>query len=496
MRWLKPAMLGSPSLSWDRVVQTFQQVWGYAQLREPQAQVVRCLLEQRDALVVLPTGYGKSICFQLPALLHSGVTLVISPLVALMEDQVQELRRRRVAAAALHSELDSQTRRRVLQALENRRLRLLYVSPETLFSPPVWQRLLQPELVVSALVIDEAHCLAAWGADFRPDYRRLGAVRPALRQAKPAHHPRIAVAAFTATAEPGTQKLLRDALGLRQPALIQVNPYRANLSLAVRIAWTPRGRRQQLLQFIRARLEQAGLVYVRSRSDGDELSAWLAAQGCVTVSYHAGLAAQERRQLEQAWLSGEFKFVVATCALGMGLNHPHIRWVVHFQPPLTLAEYVQEIGRAGRDGEPAQALMLVSEPTGWLDPTDCQRREHFLAQQQSQVQKVRCLLPKLPPQGAFDAVTRQFPEAALALAQLHSAGQLTWRDPFHYALVAEPQPLPPVDCQPTQQMQAYLSSRDCRWRFLLCGFGFEREAASFECRQCDHCLRSRRRVGH
>ncbi|MBD2102958.1 ATP-dependent DNA helicase RecQ [Leptolyngbya sp. FACHB-261] len=480
-------MQSPTSVSTDQIQQTFQRVWGYAALREPQEQVVRCLLARRDALVVLPTGYGKSICFQLPALLQTGVTLVVSPLVALMEDQVQDLQQRGSAAASLHSELPADLRRRVLRALGQNRLRLLYLSPETLMSPAVWEQLTQPELTVANIIVDEAHCLTVWGSDFRPDYRRLGAVRAALLRHKPKSHGRIGLAAFTATAEPTTQAALCSALGLRQPARIGVSPYRANLNLKIQVVWSAWNRRQQVGRFIQARPGQAGLVYVRSRHDAEELATWLGQQGHRTASYHAGLIAQERRQLEQSWLSGELAFVVATCALGMGLNHPRIRWVVHFQPPLTLAEYVQEVGRAGRDGEPAQALMLVSEPTGWLDPGDRQQRNYFLAQQQSQRQKVQRLLPQLPKRGELSTLCQRLPGAALALAQLQAAGRLVWRDPFCYELLESVGPLPPVEIQPVQQMQTYISSQDCRWRFLLSSFGFEREAEAFRCGHCDRC---------
>ena len=230
------------SLSWQEVLDKFKKIWGYDDFRPPQGEIVRTLLSQRDAMIIMPTGGGKSICFQLPALLQTGLTLVISPLVALMENQVQELRQRKLPAALLHSELPSQEKKQNLGLLEQQKLRLLYVSPETLLSPPVWERLCQPQLQINGLILDEAHCLVQWGDTFRPAYRRLGAVRSALLKSKPPGT-KIAIAAFTATADPNAQKTIQQVLQLNQPEVFRLNPYRQNLHLKIEIAWTPRGRK-------------------------------------------------------------------------------------------------------------------------------------------------------------------------------------------------------------------------------------------------------------
>ncbi|MBD2337588.1 ATP-dependent DNA helicase RecQ [Calothrix sp. FACHB-156] len=474
--------------SWNEVLATFKKIWGYENFRPPQGEIVSSLLVQKDALIIMPTGGGKSICFQLPALLQTGLTLVVSPLVALMENQVQELRQLNLSAALLHSELPSSQRRLTLQALAQNKLRLLYLSPETLLSAPVWEKLCQPQLQINGLILDEAHCLVQWGETFRPAYRRLGAVREALLKSKPPGS-KISVAAFTATADPLAQKIITSVLQLQQPDIYRLNPYRPNLHLNVCIAWTPRGRKEKLVKFIQQRSQQAGLVYVRTRRDSENLAAWLAEMGYATASYHAGLSAVERRAVEASWLGGKIPFVVCTCAFGMGINKPDVRWVIHFHAPLLLSEYVQEIGRAGRDGKPAEALTLVSEPTGWLDPEDKQRQQFFEQQMRSQQQTAQQLVNKLPKQGEVNAVARQFPDGAMALSLLHSSGQLNWLDPFHYVIK------PGVDKQPATQLQAakhmnqYLHTKQCRWQFLLTGFGFAKEAANWRCGHCDRCLR-------
>lgn len=478
----------STTKSWHEVLAAFQKIWGYEDFRPPQGEIVSSLLSQKDALIIMPTGGGKSICFQLPALLQTGLTLVVSPLVALMENQVQELRERQLSAALLHSELPSSQRRATLQAIEKQQLRLLYVSPETLLSPPVWERLSQPQVQINALILDEAHCLVQWGDTFRPAYRRLGAVRPALLKSKPPGT-KISIAAFTATANPAAQKVIQTVLQLSQPEIFRLNPYRPNLHPSVRIAWTPGGRKQLLLKYIQNRPKQAGLVYVRTRRDSENLAAWLTQIGYATASYHAGLGAVERRAVEASWLSGKIPFVVCTCAFGMGINKPDVRWVIHFHAPHLLSEYVQEIGRAGRDGKPSEALTLVSEPTGWLDSEDKQRQKFFDEQMRSQQQTAQQLVRKLPQQGEVSAVTRQFPDAAIALSLLHSSGQLTWLDPFHYKIEQKGKNQPASLLDAAQQMSKYLYTKQCRWQFLLHAFGFEKEGANWRCGNCDNCGR-------
>jgi ATP-dependent DNA helicase RecQ len=482
--------------NWPQVKEAFQNIWGYSEFRPPQGEIVRALLEGKDALIVLPTGGGKSICFQLPALLQTGLTLVVSPLVALMENQVQELHERRLPAALLHNEVPKFERQQTLQAIEHQNLRLLYLSPETLLSSPVWERIAQPEIKLNGLILDEAHCLVQWGETFRPAYRRLGAVRPALLQRKPKGS-KIAIAAFTATAAPHAQTLLRQTLQLHTPQQFLISPYRNNLNLKVQTIWTPRGRRQEMFKFIKARGNQAGLVYVRSRRDSEELAEKFTSLGYQTAAYHAGLSARERREIEGNWLSSNTQFVVCTCAFGMGINKPDVRWIVHFQAPCLLSEYIQEVGRAGRDGKAADALTLVSEPTGFLNPEDQQRNQFFSEQLEKKYQKAQQITKNLPSRGEVSAIAREFRDGETALAILHSAGGVTWEDPFHYRRSGNRsarnwQELRDRQKQAQTQMQQYLTTKQCRWRFLLEAFGFVREAVGLRCDRCDNCMRSRK----
>jgi len=477
----------------ERVLKALQQYWGYDQFRSPQGEVIQSLISGQDALIVMPTGGGKSLCFQLPALLQTGLTLVVSPLVALMENQVQELRSKSLPAATLHSELPQAQKKQIYRALAQQKLRLLYLSPETLLSNQVWEILSQPEIMINGLILDEAHCLVQWGDTFRPAYRRLGAVRSSLLANKLSKSP-LAIAAFTATADPAAQQQIKEVLGLHQPQEFLLNPYRPNLHLQVQTLWTPRGRRDKTLQFIKTQGQKSGLVYVRSRRDSEELSQWFQDLGYKANPYHAGLGAAQRRTIEAQWLTDKIQFVVCTSAFGMGINKPDVRWVVHYQAPQLLSEYIQEVGRGGRDGKPAQALTLVSEPTGWLEPSDKQRQEFFAAQTQKQYQKAAKFAQKLPLTGSIAEVTKGNPEGAIALGLLHSIGALTWQDPFTYQRQAKINPQAWQQLQQKQQqipllMQRYLTIKTCRWQFLLHNFGFDRDAQGMRCGHCDNCRR-------
>jgi len=475
---------------WQRVREAFQKIWGYPDFRPPQDKIIRSLLDGFDTLIVMPTGGGKSICFQLPALLQNGLTVVISPLVALMENQVQELKQRHLPAASIHSQLPKYQRKETLKAIETQKLRLLYLSPETLLSPPVWERISQKEIKINGLILDEAHCLVQWGDTFRPAYRRLGAVRSSLVKNKP--DAKIPIAAFTATADPSAQKIITDTLQLKQPKTFLLSPYRKNLHLKVKTVWTPRGRRQQTLNYLKGKKTQTGLIYVRSRRESEELAEWLSDLKYQTAAYHAGLINIQRRKIENDWLDGKIKFVICTSAFGMGINKPNVRWVLHFHAPLLLSEYLQEIGRGGRDGKIADTLTLISESTGLLNPEDKQRNQFFISKLQKQYQKARAIAKKIPDRGSLDEIDRQFKDGKIALALLHGIGQLEWIDPFNYRRnntknTGSFAKLNELQQNAIAQTNKFLNTKKCRWQFLLNAFGFTTESIDFNCGHCDRC---------
>ena len=477
------------NIAWQEVKEKFQQIWGYEDFRAPQGEIVQALLAGKDALIILPTGGGKSICFQLPALLQTGLTLVVSPLVALMENQVDQLNQLGLPGALLHSELSRSARKKTLQAIAKQQLSLLYLSPETLLSQAIWEIIASPEIKITGIVIDEVHCLTQWGTTFRPAYRRLGAVRRSLLQHKPTGT-KIAIAAFTATADPQAQREISQALELSQPETFLISPYRDNLSLNIKTIWTPKGRRQEMLRFLQAHPQQSGLIYVRSRKDSLTLANWFKSLGYSAAAYHAGVVTTERRSIENNWIIGKIQFVICTSAFGMGIDKPDVRWVLHCHAPELLAEYIQEVGRGGRDGKPAAALTLISEPTGLLNPEDKQRSQFFSRKLEQQYRQAQSLVKQLPNRGAIADVKSQFPQGEITLGILHSLGLVSWQDPFYYRKHPSKVALNQLIISQRRyqkQMQQYLRTKQCRWQYLLQAFGFRQQAQGFRCGFCDNC---------
>lgn len=477
------------NIPWQKVEAKFTQIWGYKKFRPPQGEIIKTLLSGKDALIILPTGAGKSICFQLPALLQDGLTLVVSPLIALMENQVAQLKQLGLSGALFHSELSRREKQLTLQAIKQHSLSLLYLSPETLLSQSLWSVISQPQIQVTGIIIDEVHCLTQWGTTFRPVYRRLGAVRRSLLQNKP-RGTNIAIAAFTATANPQTQQEIIQVLELNKPQKFLVSPYRPNLSLQIKIVWTPRDRKQKMLRFIQTKTLQSGLVYVRSRQESQVLATWFKSLNYKVRAYHAGLNTSERRIIEQDWISGKVQFVVCTSAFGMGIDKPDVRWVVHYHVPELLTEYIQEVGRTGRDGKPAQALTLISEPTGLLDSADKQRSKFFNQRLTKQYHKAQLTAKELPNQGKIATIKSQFPQAEITLGILHSLGSVTYPDPFHYQKCSSNLSIKQNikhQKQHQKQMRQFLKTKQCRWQYLLQTFGFANDVIGFKCGNCDNC---------
>ncbi|NND18149.1 MAG: DNA helicase RecQ [Silicimonas sp.] len=320
-------------------------IFGFEAFRPMQADIVEAVSGGDDVLAILPTGGGKSLCFQLPALLRPGLTVVISPLIALMRDQVRALREAGVAAGALTSGNTDEETSAVFDALHEGRLKLLYMAPERLASGAT-ERLLS-QSGVSLIAVDEAHCVSQWGHDFRPDYLRIGALRRALD---------VPLAAFTATADDDTRaEIVQRLFGGGTPRSFLGGFDRPN----IHFAFAPKNKpREQILAFAAARKGQSGIVYTGTRAKTETLARALAEAGHDALAYHGGMAPDARREVERRFQSDDGLIVCATVAFGMGVDKPDIRWVAHADLPKSIESYYQEVGRAGRDGAPAETLTL------------------------------------------------------------------------------------------------------------------------------------------
>ena len=327
------------------MLETLKKYWGYDSFRPMQEEIISEALAGRDVLAVLPTGGGKSVCFQVPALMRKGICIVVTPLIALMKDQVQNLRNRGIGALAVHAGM---TRREIDYTLDNAiygDYKFLYVSPERLRTELFRVRLLKMD--VSLLAVDEAHCISQWGYDFRPDYLEIASIRQLLGPAVP-------VMALTATATPQVAADIMDKLAFKKPNLITGDFARPNLSYVFRETDDKMGR---LLKVCRG-VKGSGIVYVSRRKSAEDLAAFLRAQGESAECYHAGLPRESRARIQEAWKSGETRIIVSTNAFGMGIDKPDVRFVCHFDMPDSLEAYFQEAGRAGRDGQDAFAVLL------------------------------------------------------------------------------------------------------------------------------------------
>jgi len=331
----------------ERVTAAVRRTFGFASLRSPQERAVRAALRGRDALVSLPTGGGKSLCYQAPALASDGVTVVVSPLIALMKDQVDGLVQNGVRAAMLTSVQSDEERWDVRRRIAARELDLLYVAPERLASGAFLSELAASGL--ARVAVDEAHCISDWGHDFRPEYRQLGQIRERF--------PHVPIQAFTATATPRVRRDIVRELGLDHPELVVESSDRPNLTYR----FLPRrDGASQVLEVCRRHAGEAGIVYALTRKAVEKLAGELAAAGVACVPYHAGLDAETRRRNQERFLAEDVHVVVATIAFGMGIDRGDVRFVVHVGLPKGVEQYAQESGRAGRDGLPAECVLLHS----------------------------------------------------------------------------------------------------------------------------------------
>ncbi|RMG77165.1 MAG: DNA helicase RecQ [Bacteroidetes bacterium] len=331
----------------EKAKAALKKYFGYDRFRPLQAEIIQSVYDGKDGIVLMPTGGGKSLCYQIPAITMPGVCLVVSPLISLMKDQVEALRANGIAAAFLNSSQDYQSQRQVEDDFFNGTLDLLYVSPEKLCSLEFLPLLRKAP--VSFFAVDEAHCISAWGHDFRPEYSQLKFLKKEF--------PDKPILALTATADRLTRLDIGEQLDLRAPQTFLSSFDRPNLNLEVRPG---QRRKPQILKFIRERPNQSGIIYCLTRKDTENLCATLLAAGIKAGFYHAALSSEERSRIQEAFIKDEIPVITATVAFGMGIDKSNVRWVIHYNLPKNIESYYQEIGRAGRDGAPADTLLFYS----------------------------------------------------------------------------------------------------------------------------------------
>ncbi len=327
---------------------SLKHLFGYQSFRAGQEEVIKQVMSGRDALVLMPTGGGKSLCYQLPAAIMSGVTIVVSPLISLMKDQVDGLKRQGINAEFVNSSLSTEQVNHIFQRLNSGEIKLLYVSPERLTQHYFLQGLY--DLSISMFAIDEAHCISQWGHDFRRAYTQLACLKR--------HFPHIPVMALTATADVATRKDILNQLQLIEPFVHLDSFDRPNIRLTLADKYNGQ---QQILGYIRKRIQDSGIIYCSSRWQVEKLTKYLASAGINCAAYHAGLEPEIRAFVQDSFTKDNIQIVVATVAFGLGINKLNVRYVVHFEPPRTIEGYYQEIGRAGRDGLAAEALFLFDQ---------------------------------------------------------------------------------------------------------------------------------------
>ena len=335
-------------------------VFGYDEFRPLQKDIITNVLKGHDTLAVMPTGGGKSLCYQLPALILKGITIVVSPLISLMQDQVSSLETTGIHSAFLNSSLSWEDYCATVNDIKSGNVKIVYVSPEGLATAKIRELLSSPELKISCITIDEAHCVSQWGHDFRPDYLEIRSVRHLF--------PHAVMLALTATATEQVRKDICSNLGMKNPKLFISSFNRENIYLEVQ---PKRGAMETVINYIRKHAGDSGIIYCNSRKQVEEIAETLDKKGYSALPYHAGLSDEVRTKNQNLFIKDEVQIIVATIAFGMGINKPNVRYVINYDLPKSIEEYYQEIGRAGRDGLPSSALLLYS-------PADIHKIKFFM----------------------------------------------------------------------------------------------------------------------
>jgi ATP-dependent DNA helicase RecQ len=478
-------------VDWSELKILSQIHYGFEKFRPGQERAVEAAMQGRDSIVIMPTGSGKSLCFQLPALALEGMTIVVSPLIALMKDQTDALQARGVAAVPINSTLTAAEERQTLEAIAAGRIEFVYTTPERLADPEF--RTLLATVPIDLFVVDEAHCVSEWGHDFRPEYLDLARAIDALG--------RPPVLALTATATPDVVADIRSHLKIPEAEVVNTGFYRPNLVFDVVPVEGEESKRDELLRRLRAS-EGTGIVYTATIKAVNELTAWLRGLGVKVDPYHGRLKAADRAASQERFMRGEIEAIVATSAFGMGIDKPDLRFVIHHHLPATLEAYYQEAGRAGRDGQPARCTLL-------FDPTDKKLHRFFQAgryPEATHLVNAHHALQRFADAPEPPTLTALCAIAPLSKTRLQQAlrlfkdrGIVRETEDRRYEMVHHETSLDDLermariyrerderDRLRQQQVIEYAQARGCRWRYLLVYFGGT--DTDFEaCGRCDRC---------